>query len=60
MGELEEVPVRVRRYFLTPCEKWEFGRRPFKLITQILKIIIVTTQIYRFGSITQGELNSKS
>jgi mucolipin 3 len=53
MGELEEVPIRVRRYFLTPCEKWNNGRRPFKLITQIFKIIIVTTQIYRFGSITQ-------
>ena len=27
---LEEVPYRVRNYFLTPCEKWSLGRRPFK------------------------------
>ena len=55
MGEdLADVPLRVSRYFLTPCEKWDYGRRPFKLITQIFKIIIITIQIYRFGSLTQG------
>lgn len=54
MGELDNVPLRVSRYFLTPCEKWEHGRRPFKLVTQIFKIFIITTQIYRFGSLTQG------
>jgi len=53
MGESDDVPLRVSRYFLTPCEKWEHGRRPFKLVTQILKILIITTQIYRFGSLTQ-------
>ena len=55
MGGLEEVPARVRHYFLTPCDKWNNGRKPFKLVTQIIKIIIITIQIYRFGSITQGE-----
>jgi len=50
---LEEVPYRVRNYFLTPCEKWSLGRRPFKLVTQLIKIVIITAQIYRFGSITQ-------
>ena len=52
---LEEVPYRVRNYFLTPCEKWSLGRRPFKLVTQLIKIVIITAQIYRFGSITQGK-----
>ena len=57
---LEEVPYRVRNYFLTPCEKWSLGRRPFKLVTQLIKIVIITAQIYRFGSITQGKIPSKS
>ena len=57
MGESDDVPLRVSRYFLTPCEKWEHGRRPFKLVTQIFKILIITTQIYRFGSLTQGKFN---
>ena len=49
------VPSKVARYFWTPCQKWASGKKPFKLAVQLLKIVVITAQIYKFGSLTQGE-----
>ena len=48
------VPWKVRKYFWTPCQKWQHGRKPFKLALQIIKIIAITIQIYNFGKVSQG------
>lgn len=48
------VPSKITRYFWTPCQKWSNGKKPFKLAIQIIKIFVITAQIYKFGSLTQG------
>lgn len=48
--EEEELRRKLKYFFMSPCEKYQAkGRKPFKLILQILKIVIVTAQLVLFG-----------
>lgn len=48
LGE-ERLKRRLRFFFLNPVQKWAATRRfPFKLFTQIIKIIFVTVQVCSF------------
>ncbi|KAM7317822.1 hypothetical protein ACRRTK_022559 [Alexandromys fortis] len=51
-SEVKEERLRedLRFYFMSPCEKYRARRQiPWKLGLQILKIVMVTTQLVRFG-----------
>uniref|UniRef100_A0A673K9J7 Mucolipin-1-like n=1 Tax=Sinocyclocheilus rhinocerous TaxID=307959 RepID=A0A673K9J7_9TELE len=44
--EEEAVRRKLKYFFMSPCEKYQAkGRKPFKLVLQILKILIVTVTI---------------
>ena len=41
----------LRYYFMSPMDKWRIkGRFPWKLLFQVIKIILVTTQLIIFGN----------
>ncbi|XP_069560868.1 mucolipin-3 [Brachyistius frenatus] len=41
---------KIKYYFMNPCEKYHArGRKPWKLIVQIVKIAIITIQLVSFG-----------
>ncbi|KAK5869586.1 hypothetical protein PBY51_024291 [Eleginops maclovinus] len=41
---------KIKYYFMNPCEKYRArGRKPWKLILQIIKIAIITIQLVSFG-----------
>uniref|UniRef100_A0AAX7SWQ6 Polycystin cation channel PKD1/PKD2 domain-containing protein n=1 Tax=Astatotilapia calliptera TaxID=8154 RepID=A0AAX7SWQ6_ASTCA len=41
---------KIKYYFMNPCEKYHArGRKPWKLILQIIKIAIITIQLVLFG-----------
>lgn len=51
-SEVKEECLRedLKFYFMSPCEKYRARRQiPWKLALQILKIVMVTTQLVRFG-----------
>uniref|UniRef100_W5ME93 Mucolipin TRP cation channel 2 n=1 Tax=Lepisosteus oculatus TaxID=7918 RepID=W5ME93_LEPOC len=49
-AEEEALREDLRYYFMSPCEKYRMRRKvPWKLGVQILKIIMVTTQLVLFG-----------
>lgn len=51
-SEVKEERLRedLKFYFMSPCEKYRARRQiPWKLGLQILKIVMVTTQLVRFG-----------
>lgn len=47
--DLENVEClrrKIKYYFMNPCEKYHArGRKPWKLIVQIIKIAIITIQV---------------
>ncbi|KAI5626577.1 mucolipin-2 [Silurus asotus] len=46
----ESLRDDLRYYFMSPCEKYKVRRQlPWKLTVQILKIIMITTQLILFG-----------
>ncbi|KAF4075213.1 hypothetical protein AMELA_G00231880 [Ameiurus melas] len=48
--EEEELRRKMKYFFMSPCDKYHAkGRKPFKLVLQILKIFIVTVQLVLFG-----------
>ncbi|XP_071360924.1 mucolipin-1a isoform X1 [Trachinotus anak] len=48
--EEEALRRKLKYFFMSPCDKYHAkGRKPFKLILQLLKIIIVTAQLVLFG-----------
>nr|XP_056710974.1 mucolipin-1 [Euleptes europaea] len=48
--EEEELRRRLKYYFMSPCDKFRAkGRKPFKLVLQLVKILIVTIQLILFG-----------
>lgn len=52
---LDQVAERLRRslkyYFMSPIDKWRAkGRIPWKLLLQIIKIVLATIQLAFFGS----------
>ncbi|XP_039626368.1 mucolipin-1a [Polypterus senegalus] len=49
---LEEEALRrkLKYFFMSPCDKFHAkGRKPFKLILQMVKIVVVTVQLVLFG-----------
>ncbi|XP_042370380.1 mucolipin-3 isoform X2 [Plectropomus leopardus] len=53
LEELDNVEClrrKIKYYFMNPCEKYHArGRKPWKLILQIIKIAIITVQLVSFG-----------
>ncbi|XP_053471849.1 mucolipin-1a [Ictalurus furcatus] len=48
--EEEALRRKMKYFFMSPCDKYHAkGRKPFKLVLQILKIFIVTVQLVLFG-----------
>lgn len=48
--EEEELRRKLKYFFMSPCDKYHAkGRKPYKLLLQLLKIIIVTVQLVLFG-----------
>ncbi|XP_056608360.1 mucolipin-1b isoform X2 [Triplophysa dalaica] len=49
-GEEEALRRKLKYFFMSPCDKYHAkGRKPFKLVLQLLKIVIVTVQLVMFG-----------
>ncbi|KAM8930545.1 mucolipin-2 [Pelodytes ibericus] len=49
-SEEEHLKEDLRFYFMNPCDKYRArGQVPWKLLLQILKIVMVTTQLVLFG-----------
>ncbi|KAG7487757.1 hypothetical protein MATL_G00026790 [Megalops atlanticus] len=47
---VENFRRKLKYYFMNPCEKFKArGRKPWKLMLQILKIAIITIQLVSFG-----------
>ncbi|XP_061539504.1 mucolipin-3 [Phycodurus eques] len=50
VDNVECLRRKIKYYFMNPCEKYHArGRKPWKLILQIIKIAIITTQLVSFG-----------
>ncbi|KAK7175479.1 hypothetical protein R3I93_002404 [Phoxinus phoxinus] len=48
--EEEALRRKLKYFFMSPCDKYHAkGRKPFKLVLQLLKIILVTVQLVLFG-----------
>lgn len=48
--EEEALRRKLKYFFMSPCDKYHAkGRKPFKLVLQFLKIVIVTVQLVLFG-----------
>ncbi|XP_029011441.1 mucolipin-1a isoform X2 [Betta splendens] len=46
----EDLRRKLKYFFMSPCDKYHAkGRKPYKLVLQLLKIIIVTWQLVLFG-----------
>lgn len=43
--EEKKMRLKLQYHFMTPFEKYKLGRKPWKLGVQILKILVVTTQV---------------
>ncbi|XP_034742888.1 mucolipin-3 isoform X2 [Etheostoma cragini] len=47
---VEDFRRRLKYFFMNPCEKYRArGRKPWKLMIQILKIAMITVQLVSFG-----------
>ncbi|XP_043550632.1 mucolipin-1a isoform X3 [Chiloscyllium plagiosum] len=54
-GQEEELRRKLKYFFMSPCDKFRAkGRKPFKLIVQILKLIVVTVQYLALQNMTLG------
>ncbi|KAG5275641.1 hypothetical protein AALO_G00122940 [Alosa alosa] len=48
--EVERFRRKLKYFFMNPCEKYKArGRKPWKLILQIIKVVIITVQLVLFG-----------
>ncbi|XP_072239589.1 mucolipin-1a isoform X3 [Leuresthes tenuis] len=48
--EEEAIRRKLKYFFMSPCDKYHAkGRKPYKLILQLLKILVVTAQLVMFG-----------
>ena len=49
--EEEDLRRRLKYFFMSPCDKFRAkGRKPFKLMLQVVKILVVTVQVSRAGA----------
>lgn len=56
----EEMKRKLKYYFMSPCDKYRAkGRKPFKLVVQIVKLICVTVQLILFGLSNQMVVDFK-
>lgn len=47
VAKVERLRRKIKYYFMNPCEKYHArGRKPWKLILQIIKIAIITIQVH--------------
>ncbi|XP_077373384.1 mucolipin-3 [Festucalex cinctus] len=47
---VEDLRRRLKYFFMNPCQKYKArGRKPWKLMLQILKIALITAQLVSFG-----------
>ncbi|XP_061549983.1 mucolipin-3 isoform X2 [Phycodurus eques] len=47
---VEDLRRRLKYFFMNPCQKYKArGRKPWKLMLQILKIVLITAQLVSFG-----------
>ncbi|XP_065133146.1 mucolipin-3 [Paramisgurnus dabryanus] len=47
---VENLRRKLKYFFMSPCQKYRArGRKPWKLMLQILKIVIITVQLVSFG-----------
>ncbi|XP_028260477.1 mucolipin-1a [Parambassis ranga] len=61
-AEQEEEAIRrkLKYFFMSPCDKYHAkGRKPYKLVLQLLKIFVVTAQLVLFGLSNQVVVNFK-
>ncbi|XP_074507734.1 mucolipin-3 [Sebastes fasciatus] len=57
---VEDFRRRLKYFFMSPCEKYTArGRKPWKLMLQILKIAIITVQLVSFGLSNEMMVNFK-
>uniref|UniRef100_A0A3Q1ED71 Mucolipin TRP cation channel 3 n=1 Tax=Acanthochromis polyacanthus TaxID=80966 RepID=A0A3Q1ED71_9TELE len=50
LDNVECLRRKIKYYFMNPCEKYHArGRKPWKLILQLVKIAIITIQLVSFG-----------
>ncbi|XP_026201741.1 mucolipin-3 isoform X3 [Anabas testudineus] len=50
LDNVECLRRKIKYFFMNPCEKYHArGRKPWKLILQIIKIAIITIQLVSFG-----------
>ncbi|KAL9951564.1 hypothetical protein ACROYT_G044248 [Oculina patagonica] len=50
-NRIEVMRKRLKSHFMTPYQKYKHrGRKPWKLLLQLLKLIMVTVQIFLFAS----------
>lgn len=50
VDNVESLRRRIKYYFMNPCEKYHArGRKPWKLMLQIIKIAIITIQVVLSG-----------
>ncbi|XP_077389597.1 mucolipin-3 isoform X2 [Festucalex cinctus] len=50
VDHVECLRRKIKYYFMNPCEKYHArGRKPWKLILQLIKIAIITIQLVSFG-----------
>lgn len=46
VDDVERLRRKIKYYFMNPCEKYHArGRKPWKLVLQIIKIAIITIQV---------------
>lgn len=49
--EEEDLRRRLKYFFMSPCDKFRAkGRKPFKLMLQVVKILVVTVQVRPAGA----------
>ncbi|GAB6022347.1 hypothetical protein CHUAL_006467 [Chamberlinius hualienensis] len=55
---VESMRRKLRFYFMDPVEKWKARRQfPWKLLLQIIKILVVTIQLALFGNTRYSHMN---
>lgn len=55
--EEEDLRRRLKYFFMSPCDKFRAkGRKPFKLMLQVVKILVVTVQVSPAGAPAEHHL----
>lgn len=56
---IEVIRKRLKAHFMTPYQKYKYrGRKPWKLVVQMIKIILVTAQVRVFTISLKSLLNN--